>query len=63
MLRLALPIEGTIIGAEVVARWVRAARDQDPEGPRAVGFEFVDVPTHVVASLEKYVGLMCPERG
>ncbi len=63
VLRLALPIEGTIIGAEVVARWVRAARDQDPEGPRAVGFEFVDVPTHVVASLEKYVGLMCPERG
>ncbi len=61
-LRFAMPIEGTIISVRVQVRWVGAARVQDPESPHAVGLEFLDLPSEVVPSLGRYVGLMRTDR-
>ena len=57
-LRFALPIEGNVVGIDVQVRWVRAARADDPEGPRAIGVEFIDPPAAMVASIARYVSFM-----
>jgi serine/threonine protein kinase len=57
-LRFALPIEGTVVGIAVQVRWVRAARADDPEGPRAIGVEFIDAPADMTASIARYVSYM-----
>jgi tRNA A-37 threonylcarbamoyl transferase component Bud32 len=57
-LRLALPTEGKVITIGVHVRWVRAARADDPEGPRALGVEFIDPPAEMTASVARYVGFM-----
>jgi tRNA A-37 threonylcarbamoyl transferase component Bud32 len=57
-IKFASPIEGKIVSIGAVVRWVRAARSEDPEGPRAVGLEFQDAPAPVVASIARYVDLM-----
>jgi serine/threonine protein kinase len=59
-IRFALPVEGKVVAADVEVRWVRAARANDPEGPRALGVEFVHPGPDVVASIAKYVGFMMP---
>jgi serine/threonine protein kinase len=56
--RFALPIEGRVVSSAVQLRWVRAARPEDPEGPRAIGAEFVEAPAEVRASIARYVELM-----
>jgi serine/threonine-protein kinase len=57
-LRFALPIEGRIASVDVQVRWVKAARANDPTGPRALGVEFVGPPPEMVASIARYVTLM-----
>jgi serine/threonine-protein kinase len=57
-LRFALPMEGTVVTLAVAVRWARAARENDPDGLRAMGVEFVDPPAAVVESLARYVGFM-----
>jgi serine/threonine protein kinase len=56
--RFALPIEGKIVACQSHVRWVRAARPNEPQGPRAVGLEFIDVPDAMRASIARYVTLM-----
>jgi hypothetical protein len=58
IVRFALPIEGKVVSCEARACWVRAARPEDPTGPRAVGLEFIAPVEAVQASLRKYVALM-----
>jgi hypothetical protein len=53
-----MPIEGKVVSLEVHVRWVRAARPSEPQGPRAIGLEFVALPDAVRASIAKYVALM-----
>jgi eukaryotic-like serine/threonine-protein kinase len=56
--RFALPVEGKIVACQAHVRWVRAARPNEPQGPRAIGLEFID-PTEVMrASIAHYVTLM-----
>jgi len=62
VLRFALPIEGTIVALDVQVRWVRAARADDPEGPRAIGVEFVNPPSDIVPLIGRYVELMRVDR-
>jgi eukaryotic-like serine/threonine-protein kinase len=57
-LRFALPIEGKIVACRAHVRWVRAARPDEPQGPRALGIEFIDLPDPMRASITRYVGLM-----
>ncbi len=57
-MRFALPIEGKVAAVDVQVRWVRAARASDPEGPRALGVEFVDPPPEMTASIARFVRLM-----
>jgi serine/threonine-protein kinase len=57
-LRFALPMEGKVVSVEVDVRWVRAAGGVDAQGLRAIGLEFVDLPTPVRASIARYVELM-----
>ena len=57
-IRFALPIEGKVASIDVHVRWVRAARANDPEGPRALGVEFIDPPAEMTASIARYVGFM-----
>jgi serine/threonine protein kinase len=56
--RFALPIEGKIVACQGHVRWVRAARPDEPQGPRAIGLEFIDLPSSMRASITRYVGLM-----
>ena len=56
--RFALPIEGLVVSVEAQVRWVRAARADAEEGPRAVGIEFVDPQAEMRASIARYVELM-----
>jgi serine/threonine protein kinase len=56
--RFALPIEGKIVACQAHVRWVRAARPHEPQGPRAVGLEFFDMPDAMRASIGRYVTLM-----
>ena len=56
--RFALPMEGTILACQAHVRWVRAARPNEPQGPRAVGLEFIDMPDTMRASIARYVKLM-----
>lgn len=56
--RFAMPIDGKVVGLEVHVRWVRAARPSEPQGPRAIGLEFVDLPEPMKASIAQYVALM-----
>jgi c-di-GMP-binding flagellar brake protein YcgR len=62
-LRFALPIGGKVTSVDVHVRWVRAARTEDPEGPRAVGLEFVHPSVEVTASIQAYVGFMTVPEG
>jgi serine/threonine protein kinase len=57
-LRFALPMDGKVISIEAQVRWVRAARADDPEGPRALGVEFIDAPSEMMASIARYVSFM-----
>ena len=56
--RFALPIEGLVVSVEAQVRWVRAARADAEDGPRAVGIEFVDPQPEMRASIARYVELM-----
>jgi serine/threonine-protein kinase len=56
--RFALPIEGRVVSCEADLRWLRAARPEDPDGPCALGLEFVDPPAALRSSLRRYVELM-----
>jgi hypothetical protein len=56
--RFALPIEGKIVACQAHVRWVRAARPNEPQGPRAIGLEFIDAPPAMRASITRYVTLM-----
>jgi serine/threonine protein kinase len=56
--RFALPIEGKVVACKAHVRWVRAARPNEPEGPRAVGLEFIDMPDAMKVSITRYVTLM-----
>jgi serine/threonine protein kinase len=56
--RFALPIEGKVIALQTHVRWVRAARPNEPQGPRAIGLEFIDVPEGMRVSIARYVTLM-----
>jgi serine/threonine protein kinase len=56
--RFAMPIDGKVVSLEVHVRWVRAARPSEPQGPRAIGLEFVSVPEVMRASIAQYVALM-----
>jgi serine/threonine protein kinase len=56
--RFALPMEGRVVSCPAVVRWLRAARPGDPESPRAIGLEFVDLLPEVRASIARYVELI-----
>ncbi|MEO6573049.1 MAG: serine/threonine-protein kinase, partial [Polyangiaceae bacterium] len=56
--RFALPMEGRVVTCPTIVRWVRAARPDDPESPRAIGLEFVDLAPEVRASIGRYVELI-----
>jgi serine/threonine protein kinase len=56
--KFALPIEGKIVACQAHVRWVRAARPNEPQGPRAIGLEFIDAPPAMRASITRYVTLM-----
>jgi serine/threonine protein kinase len=56
--RFALPIEGKIVACRGHVRWVRAARPNEPQGPRAIGLEFIDLPSAMCTSIARYVSLM-----
>jgi serine/threonine protein kinase len=56
--RFALPIGGRVVSCQAHVRWVRAARPNEPQGPRAVGLEFVDVTDEIRLSISSYVALM-----
>ncbi len=62
-IRFALPIEGKVVAVDVQVRWVKAARASDPEGPRALGVEFIDPPPEMTASIARYVGFMTVPEG
>jgi serine/threonine-protein kinase len=53
--KFALPIEGRVASVHGKVRWVRAA---NVHGAAAVGVEFVDPDSQVVASIERYVEVM-----
>ncbi len=57
-IRFALPIEGKVVTCPVHVRWVRAARPNEPDGPRAIGVEFIEPTDAMRASIGKYVELM-----
>ena len=57
-MRFALPIEGTVVSCTAQVRWVRAARPNDPAGPRAIGVEFVNASPELKASVTRYISLM-----
>ena len=56
--RFALPIGGRVVSCQAHVRWVRAARPNEPQGPRAIGLEFVDVTEEMRTSISSYVALM-----
>jgi uncharacterized protein (TIGR02266 family) len=56
--RFALPIEGRVVTCQAHVRWVRAARPGEPDGPRAVGLEFIDPTETMRALISRYVSLM-----
>jgi EAL domain-containing protein (putative c-di-GMP-specific phosphodiesterase class I)/serine/threonine protein kinase/ActR/RegA family two-component response regulator len=56
--RFAMPMEGRIVGCEAYLRWSRCARPDSPDGPYALGMEFIDPPAALVASIARYVQLM-----
>jgi hypothetical protein len=57
-LRFALPMDGKVVSIDAHVRWVRAARADDPSGPRALGVEFIDAPADMIASIDQYVSFM-----
>jgi serine/threonine-protein kinase len=56
--RFALPIEGRVVSCEAQVRWQKAAHPDVPDGPRALGIEFVNPAASVRASIRRYVELM-----
>jgi serine/threonine protein kinase/ActR/RegA family two-component response regulator len=56
--RFALPIEGRIVSCEAHLRWQRAAQQGNPDGPRALGLEFINPSEALRASVKRYVALM-----
>ncbi len=56
--RFALPIEGLVVSCKAHVRWVRAARADDVEGPRAIGLEFIGATPEMSGSIARYVELM-----
>jgi serine/threonine-protein kinase len=57
-LRFALPIDGKVVSCRGHIRWVRAAHPEQPQGPRAIGFEFVELDASVRAAIAQYTALM-----
>jgi hypothetical protein len=57
-LQFALPLEGTTQTCDAVVRWVRAARQDLVDGPRALGLEFIDPPAGLLAAIKRYVEIM-----
>ena len=57
-LRFALPIDGKVVSCRGHIRWVRAAHLEQPQGPRAIGFEFVELDASVRAAIAQYTALM-----
>ena len=57
-MKFALPTEGKVISVDVQVRWVKAARASDPEGPRALGVEFINPPPEMIRSIAHYVSFM-----
>ncbi len=62
-LRLALPLDGKIVGVEADVRWVRTSEQPGSAGMRAIGLEFVHPPAEMKASLARYVQLMSAQVG
>jgi serine/threonine protein kinase len=56
--RFALPIEGRVVTCVANLRWLRAAQSDNPEGPRALGLEFVNASEALRTSVRRYVDLM-----
>jgi hypothetical protein len=56
--RFALPIEGHIVSCDAHLRWVRSARPNETDGPRALGLEFIAPPPEVQKSIARYTRLM-----
>jgi serine/threonine protein kinase len=56
--RFALPIEGRVVAAEALVRWVRAARREDTAGARAIGLEFIEPSAALRTSIGRYVEAM-----
>lgn len=54
--RLALPIEGTVVTTRALVRWVKRAGDST--GPSAIGLEFIEPAKEFVASIERFVEIM-----
>lgn len=61
--RFALPIEGKIVTVHAQAKWARSARPDQPEGPRALGIEFVELPDAARRSIARYVELLGDPEG
>lgn len=59
-LRFALPIVGRVVSCEARLCWVRAAKEEQPHGPRALGLEFIDLDLGVARAIDRFVGLMHP---
>jgi hypothetical protein len=51
-------MDGKVVSIDAHVRWVRAARADDPSGPRALGVEFIDAPADMIASIDQYVSFM-----
>ena len=62
-MKFALPMEGKVISVDVQVRWVKAARANDPEGPRALGVEFIDPSPEMTRSIAHYVSFMTVPEG
>lgn len=56
--KFALPTNGRITSGRAVVRWVRAARRDDPNSPRALGLEFEELTEDARKAIACYVELM-----
>lgn len=59
-LRFALPIIGRVVTCEARLCWVRAAKQEQPNGLRAFGIEFIDLDLGVARAIDRFVSLMHP---
>lgn len=61
--RFALPIDGRIMTLTATVKWARAARPDQPDGPRAIGVEFDALPDPARQAIARYVDLVGDPRG